>query len=446
MTNILARHLNRRILGLVTVLVSVLVLLLQSNPVVIHASSRISPVLKDSNLRAETIVSGLEFPTGMAFLGQNDVLVIEKDTGKVKRIIDGEVLKEPLLDVNVANKIERGLLGIAVSKRNIATSNLTYVFLFYTESEGKNDGGDPVGNRLYRYELIDNKLVNPKLLLDLPYQPGPAHNGGVIAIGPDNNVYVMVGNLYSPVFNKGGENNLVQNIREGKEPDGRGGILRVTQDGQPVGRNGILGDEHPLDMYYAYGIRNSFGITFDPITGNLWDTENGGRDEINLVETGFNSGWDKISGMSFPDSDFDEKDLVDFAGNGKYSDPELDLGIHIAPTAITFLHSDSLGKRYENQMFVGTTGGTIFNFQLNGDRRELLLTGPLEDKISEGTDDLEDVTFAEVHETITDLEVGRDGYLYGTSYAKNGTIFRIVPITTILDANENEPKVENDDR
>src|SRR5215204_1901791 len=444
MINILARRVNRRILGLVTVLVSVLLLFLQSNPVLIHAS-RASPVIKDPDLRVETIVSGLEFPTGMAFLGQNDVLIIEKDTGKVRRIINGEILNEPLLDVDVANEVERGLLGIAVTKRDIATANLMYVFLLYTESDGKDDGGDPVGNRLYRYELIDNKLVNPKLLLDLPYQPGPAHNGGVITIGPDNNVYVIVGNLYSPVFNEGGENNLVQNIREGKEPDGRGGILRVTQDGQPVGK-GILGDEHPLDMYYAYGIRNSFGIAFEPITGNLWDTENGGHDEINLVEPGFNSGWDKISGMSFPDSDFDEKDLVDFAGNGKYSDPELDLGIHIAPTAITFLHSDSLGKRYENQMFVGTTGGTIFNFQLNGDRRELLLTGPLEDKISEGTDDLEDVTFAEVHETITDLEVGRDGYLYGTSYAKNGTIFRIVPITTILDANENEPKVENDDR
>jgi aldose sugar dehydrogenase len=74
-------------------------------------------------------------------------------------------------------------------------------------------------------------------------------------------------------------------------PDGRGGILRVTQDGEIV-QPSILGDEHPLDMYYAYGIRNSFGIDFDPETGNLWDTENDPSfgDEINLVEPGFNSG------------------------------------------------------------------------------------------------------------------------------------------------------------
>jgi glucose/arabinose dehydrogenase len=73
-------------------------------------------------------------------------------------------------------------------------------------------------------------------------------------------------------------------------PDGRGGILRVTQDGQIVNGEGILGDERPLDLYYAYGIRNSFGMAFDPLIGNLWDTKNGGSyDETNLVEPGFNS-------------------------------------------------------------------------------------------------------------------------------------------------------------
>ena len=54
-----------------------------------------------------------------------------------------------------------------------------------------------------------------------------------------------------------------------------------------------------ISKYYAYGIRNSFGLDFDPITGKLWDTENGPTfgDEINLVEPGFNSGWNKIQGI-----------------------------------------------------------------------------------------------------------------------------------------------------
>ena len=62
---------------------------------------------------------------------------------------------------------------------------------------------------------------------------------------------------------------------------------------------GILGDKYPLDIYYAYGIRNSFGIDFDPVTGKLWDTENGPQfgDEINMVEPGFNSGSDRVYGI-----------------------------------------------------------------------------------------------------------------------------------------------------
>ena len=61
----------------------------------------------------------------------------------------------------------------------------------------------------------------------------------------------------------------------------------------------LLAERLPLDKYYAYGIRNSFGMDFDPLTGKLWDTENGPTfgDEINLVEPGFNSGWRKVQGM-----------------------------------------------------------------------------------------------------------------------------------------------------
>jgi aldose sugar dehydrogenase len=103
----------------------------------------------------------------------------------------------------------------------------------------------------------------------LPYLPGPAHNGGVIAIGPDDNVYIVVGNLLANADERFAGFSLDQNIKNGEFPDGRGGILRITQDGQIVDGKGILGDEHPLDMYYAYGIRNSFGLAFDPLTGKL---------------------------------------------------------------------------------------------------------------------------------------------------------------------------------
>jgi glucose/arabinose dehydrogenase len=382
-----------------------------------------------NSFEVQTIISGIEFPTGITFLDPNDMLVIEKNKGIVQRVINGQLEKEPLLDVNVANEAERGMLGIAVSKNS--TNHKTYVFLYYTESKDE-DGGEPEGNRVYRYELVDNKLINPKLLLDLPYLPGPAHNGGALTIGPDNNVYVIVGNLHVRAYNEGDEITLAQNIKGGEEADGRGGILRVTQDGQIVNGKGILGDKHPLDMYYAYGIRNSFGIAFDPVAHNLWDTENsaGPGDEINLVRPGFNSGFNKISGSSSRDQEFDPSaDLVNFQGRGIYSGPELDLGAHIAPTSLTFLTSDKYGDEYENDMFVATAGGRVLHFELTEDRNDLVLRDKLEDKVAENEDDLEDVTILEDMETITDLEVGPDGYLYGTTYSNNGTIFRLLSLT-----------------
>ena len=90
----------------------------------------------------------------MAFLGPNDILVTEKTNGTVMRIVNGTLLKEPLLDVNVAVSDERGMLGIAVSKDSKLPR---YVFVYFTESQTK-DGDDlqgkkPIGNFLYRYEL-----------------------------------------------------------------------------------------------------------------------------------------------------------------------------------------------------------------------------------------------------------------------------------------------------
>jgi aldose sugar dehydrogenase len=212
----------------------------------------------------------------------------------------------------------------------------------------------------------------------------------------------------------GGIPSLVQNVQDGERPDGRAGILRVTQNGEIVDNIGILGDQHPLDMYYAYGIRNSFGIAFDPISGKLWDTENGGYDEINLVEPGFNSGFSVITGSSLrDDEEFNAEDLVNFNGNGKYSDPKLDLGVHIAPTAIAFLHSDKLGIAYSNDMIVGNTDGKIYRFALNDERTELILNGNLADKISDESQELEELIFGQQFGVITDLEVGPTGtYTY----------------------------------
>lgn len=395
--------------------------------------------IRDTTLRVETVAEGLEFPTTMAFLGPEDFLVLEKEKGTVQRIVNGITLPEPALDVNVGASQERCMCGIAVST---STPGHTYVFLYFTETESVdrediNEGNDPIGNRLYRYELVNDKLVNPKLLLDLPATPGPRHNGGAIVIGPDNNLYIPVGDIDGTYQSEESET-LAQNFPGGVQPDGRSGILRITQDGSPVHSDSILGNEPPLNLYYAYGIRNSFGINFDPVTGNLWDTENGPGegDEINLVEPGFNSGWAQVQGMSTSSADNNDQDftpvgLVDFDGRGTYSDPEFEWRTTLGPTALIFLHSDRLGQQYQNDIFVGSiVTGNIYHFDLNEDRTQLVLAGELEDKIAETRETgTEDIVFGEGFAGISDLEVGPDGYLYVVSLGQ-GKIFRIVPGST----------------
>jgi aldose sugar dehydrogenase len=403
----------------------------------------------------------------MAFVGPNDILVTEKNTGTVKRILNGQLNPEALLDVSVANLAERGMLGIAAgvnnsSNRNAAsnTINPTYVFLYYTEYKGEADGDDidseenVLGNRLYRYELVDNQLVNPKLLLDLPAHPPPDreaysrdHNGGKVLIGPtDNYVYVGIGNV-------AGHSGQAQNVLDGATLDGTSGIFRVTQDGQ-VQRNPPLGSTQPMSpYYYAYGIRNTFGMDFDPITGKLWDTENGptSADEINLVEPGFNSGHSKIQGFvkdvsteeSEDDSEQDSSsetaatestatinpaaDLVNFGANNQYSDPEFVWTAPLGVTALKFLNSDKLGKQYQNTMFIGDVDlGWLYNFKLNPERTGLSFANgsPLEDKIADTPQEMQETIFGKGFGVITDIQVSPyDGNLYVLTYA--GSIYKI---------------------
>jgi glucose/arabinose dehydrogenase len=382
------------------------------------------PNVTNPNLKAEVVFKGLEFPTNMAILGPNDFLVLEKAKGTVSRIINGVMLADPLLKVNVASEVERGMLGIAVSntttQTNTGVMNHTslggiYVFLYYTEAVSAHDG-TPIGNRVYRYELIDNKLVNPKLLLDLPAIPGPRHNGGSINIGPDGNLYVAIGDV-------DGHTTEAQNVHNGGRPDGTGGIFRITQDGKPV--QSIIGEQSPSNKYFAYGVRNSFGIGFDPLTGNLWDTENGpgSNDEINLVMPGFNSGWLPIQGKA--PVDFDYQQLVNFESKGLYRDPEFTWVDTVGPTDVLFFNSNKLGEQYANDMLVADVHfGRIYDFNLNDNRTGLVLNGSIADKVADTDVEVEQLIFGSDFGAITDLAIGPDGNLYVLSFGQ-GAIYKV---------------------
>ena len=250
----------------------------QNQPIVSDGDGGKGIVLSDPKLKLELVTSGLDFPTTMAFLGPNDFLILEKDTGLVKRVINGKTIETPLLQIEVSKKDERGLLGVAVSERKtpnptddslVNNNDITHnVFLYAVQCEGKGKTQN-CENRIYRYDL-DNKnnlLINPKMLLAIPSFPDSSHVGGIVKVGPDGNLYLTVGNFQRTVPINLYESKS-QNYETGHDFDGRGGILRITHDGEPVNEV-ILGNEYPLNLYYAYGIRNSFGMDFDPLTGKL---------------------------------------------------------------------------------------------------------------------------------------------------------------------------------
>jgi aldose sugar dehydrogenase len=395
---------------LLPVLISLLLLLGD------NSKSLGDPNLEESSFKLDKIVDGFSRPTGMSFLGPNDFLVTEEDTGKVKRVIDGRI-SQTVLDVDVSTNDSRGLIGID----STIVANKTFVFLYFTESSSKDDG-EPIGNRLYRYESINGQLTNQKLLLDMPAGPGSKDNGGPIVIGPDNNVYSIVGHVAGD-GDKGHETKA-QNFKRGPDADGTSGIHRVTIDGNIVDSR-ILGSKESLDTYYAYGIRNTFGMDFDPITSKLWITENGvySNDEINLVEPGFNGGWKHVTGLA--PSNFDYSELVTFNGSGKYSDPEFVWNNTVSPTALLFFNSDKFGPDYKNDMFVGDYEfGRIYHFGLNSERDALILNGSLADKIADNDSELQNIIFGEDFGVPTDLEIGPDGMLYVSSL-RDGAIYRI---------------------
>jgi aldose sugar dehydrogenase len=398
------------------------------------------PILRDTNLKTALIVDKLKFPSGMEFIGNDDLLVIEKNTGKVKRVTNGEAVGD-LLDLNVATKSERGLLGIAVldiSKTKHANKYAPddkFVFLFVTETENEDDG-EILGNRVYRFDFVNDTLNNPVLLLDLPYIPGPSHNGGVMKIGPDNNLYIIMGDLNRLKDPTG--DTIASNLEGTSLPDGRGGVLRITPDGETVNDGFTLGEGGLLDKYYGYGVRNSFGIGFDNVTGFLWDTENGSHygDEINIIKPGFNSGWRQVLGLSsmyseFSDKEFDKSKLLTFNGNGKYYDPVLTFNDTIAPTTIAFIHSSTLGQEYMDDVLVGgVKNGTLLHFDLNQTRTGLQLEGSLSDRVVNKPDELDSVIFGTGFDIITDIKIDPiDGDVYVlAANTKNGKIYKIFKV------------------
>ena len=357
-------------------------------------------VLKDADLIVEEYASGLKLPVMIDFIDES-MLVIEKD-GTVRIIKDEILASEPVLQLEVSTTSEEGLLGILVQNND--------VFLHYTTS---NVDDDTTSNWFTKYTWNGEKLIEPVELLSFHSGAGD-HNSGVMIEDKDGVIFGAIGDMgyvggqYAPnnftlIEN---EEMLYQNF--------------LSDESEPVGS--VLSLNTPREIY-AIGIRNTFGLDIDPVTGILWDTENGPNlfDEVNLVQKKFNSGWNKIMG---PIKDNEETPKI----NGyEYSDPEFSWERTVAVTSIHFIQSP-LFPEYENSVLIGSfVGGILYKFELNENRDGFRFdNNELKDLVLNKEDSPNEIIFGTGFAGITDIKEGPDGSIYVVTIG-DGKIFRISP-------------------
>lgn len=388
------------------------------------------PQLNDEALRVEPVIEEEEllFPTSMVFVDNDTLLVTQKNDGDVISIINGAVKSQPAISVEVNNEGFKGLLGIAAMEKPSSSSHTKFVFLYFTESLG----GDQTRNRVYRYEWNQENqvLVNGTMILDLPAEPESVHNGGKLQADRNGNLYAVIGDL--------SRDGQLQNVRQGPAADDTSVIIRIIQNGSGAADNPFSKSSNErMQKYYAYGIRNSFGLAIDPISGLPWDTENGpdSYDEMNIVHPGFNSGWNQIMGpISYSSIEQEnlEEELMIFDGS-KYADPIFSWKDPVGLTDLEFLNSTALGLEYAYNLFVGDiNNGNLYYFELNDSRTGIKLDDndleDLTDQVADDEQQLSEIVFGSgFEEGITDIETGPDGFLYILTF--NGSIYRILPVT-----------------
>ena len=451
------------------------------------------PTLVDQKLVVSTAAENLVTPVSLAFLGANDMLVIEKDTGKVQRIQSG--VATTVLDLAVNAASERGLLGIALHPAFPADDG---VYLYWTESSTGEDTTVEaevplLGNRVDRFEwdgpvlTFDQNLIQLRAFQADEGQPERGnHNGGVIRFGPDGKLYIIIGD--------NGRRGQLQNLENGPfgpgEPDDQFGgpepddahltgvILRLNDDGSTPTDNPFFASGAAIEgeageniqKIFAYGFRNSFGMAFDPKSGNLWMQDNGDDsfDELNLVEPAMNAGWIQIMGPIDRIAEFKEIELTSPPSGGlegaelqqirwppsniadtpgeallrlfmisgaHYSDPEFSWKFAVAPAGIGFLDSKELGAQYNGDLFVGASrdtlaDGYLFHFDLLGNRLRVGVGGHgLQDRVADNAakfdiTESETLLFGSGFGVGTDIQTGPNGNLYVVSLS-HGAVYEI---------------------
>jgi glucose/arabinose dehydrogenase len=325
------------------------------------------------------------FPVALAFTEDGRLFYTEKATGNIRLVnADGTSKLEPVLTLPTDALVERGLLGIALDPDYDENG---FIWTVHTRP---GTASDWPANELVRFHEENGVGTDPQVMLSVPITNGELqHNGGNIHFDPDGLLYLSLGDY-------GDASNAPRlDVVQGKLHR-----FQVTQAGlAPAADNPF-----PDSSIYAYGLRNTFDFTIDPISGAVFGSENGFHcdDEINLILPGKNYGWSADYGTQCFGTD--PLDVPD------YMPPLLSYTPTIAPTGI-MVYDGAAFPEWDGQLFFcAFNTGVITRAVLDESRTTLISTAP--------------ITLAKDQSCRLDITVGPDGAIY---FADVSAIYRIVP-------------------
>lgn len=332
---------------------------------------------------AQPVSGVIDFPTGFTFAPDGRIFYVERFSGEVRTLDTTTSVDSLYFDVpNIDTQGEHGLLGIAVHP-DYPTAPFVYVFAV------RNVPGVGLRTEIIRITESGGVGSSMQALLSEP-TTGTVHVGGRIMFAPDGTLVAIIG--------ENGTRRAAQNLN-----NNRGKIVRMNPDGTIPANNPF-----PGSYVAAYGFRNSFGFTFDPLTGNAWESENGPEcnDEVNLVRPGRNYGWGANETCLVPPQPprNTNRDGPNPQQPKRFYTPT------IAPTGVSFCSGCGLGAGSEGSLYMGTWN--------TGQIRRLGLSA---DRLGIASD-----TVAYTHsDGILGVESGPDGTLY---FSDPQRIYRLVQV------------------
>ncbi len=363
------------------------------------------PTLAAVNLRdagLERVLDGLTNPRSMAFIDENQLLITEIGG----RLLRYELSVRKLTPIGNVPKVvteheQTGLLDVAVHP---AFASNRWVYFSYV-------AGDPESGRYYltavdRARLVDDELVDRERLLTAePYLWSPSNFGGALAFGPNDSLFISIGDRSEADF-----------AQDGSRLEGK--ILRLRDDGSVPDDNPFVGDDDIDDRIYALGVRNPQGLFHDAVSGRLFEAEHGpmGGDEINLIKAGRNYGWPEVTyGLNYTGEKI---------GHGTHrTGTEQPLFYYLPSEAMSPLvvYRGRMFPEWEGDLLVGALKGRhVSHLDLDGTivRSEYPL-------------------LREIDGRIRDIEVASDGSVFILS--QSGSLHRLVRAAKSADGAGTEP-------